>query len=182
MDVTEAPAGRALRVHDTTGDSDARMDMPHCGRYMKLVTPLSSTLPAWPDLRWANSLGEEGFVFDRGHLWTLIGNVGVMDGWAWLIVSDTESDVFAQTCGSPDSGLALELSAGGHMFLVMPDNGVPTPRFNIGRFNWLYQASAGELLQPREVAITITRWFRTSGAPSGYILRILDGRARWRRP
>ena len=128
------------------------------------------------------SLGEGGFIFDAVDLRTLIGNVGVVDGWAWLTVSDVETDAFAQTCGSAETGLALEVSVGDRVRLVAPSGTASVPRINIGRHQWLYQVAAAELLSADDAASAMDNWLRTHRVRAGYELRAVVSRGRWPGP
>lgn len=173
-DATDPPAGRALRVTEVSSPRDIGMDMAGAIGHLTIVVPLPTTVPEQLDLRWGNSLEETGFVFNWGQHHSLVGDVGIVDGWEWLIVSELESGAYAQVCGSSTTGLAVEVGMDGdgdQVTLVVREGAEDWPRTNIGEFGWQFQAAAPELHDLDTAAALSRAWFETHNVPSGFTRR-----------
>lgn len=173
-DAPDGPAGRTLRVTEVSNPVDIGLDMAGALGHLTVVMPLPSPIPEQLDLRYRNSLDDSGFVFSWSQHHALMGEVGVVDGWEWLIVSDLENGVYAQMCGSSTTGLVVEVGVDGDgdwVTLVVRDGAGDWPRSNIGEFGWQFRAAASELHDVDTAASLSRAWFETHDVPSGFTRR-----------
>lgn len=170
--MTDRPSDRAVRADESSRERPTSPDMSRRVGHLAIVVSLPTTVSDDPDLRWSNSLGEAGFLFNWGQFHSLVGDVGVVDDWEWLLVEELESAAYVQVCGSSTTGLAVEVGIDRDPArLVVREGAEDWPRRNVGEFGLEFKAAAAELHPLDTAAIVGRTWLATHAVPVGFELR-----------
>ena len=148
---------------------------------LDLVDPLEELILT-PDtsLRWSNAHGNGGSIVSWLAVRDLIDLVGSKEEWTFLIVNAGDGGRFAQCCGRPAIGYAVEAGDHRSSALVAPQGSSTRPTVLVTQQHWTYHAATTELHPAETVANLFEEWVVHGTLPPGHVFHRLPAGRGWR--